>query len=71
LVAEVQVSIYDQNGALLEQGDAQLSENGIDRGTSAWVYTTQKADNQPSSSKLVARANDLPGNATETESVVS
>lgn len=40
MVAEVQVSIYDQNGALLEQGDAQLAENDID-----WVYTTQKANN--------------------------
>jgi hypothetical protein len=66
MVAEVQVSIYDQNGALVEEGEAQLAENGLD-----WVYTTQKANSQPSGSKLVARASDLPGNATVTEAVVS
>lgn len=66
MVAEVQVSIYNQNGELVEQGEAQLGDNELD-----WVYTTQKANNQLSGSKLVARASDLTGNATESEAVVS
>ena len=65
LVADVQVAIYSKSGTLLEQGTAELHDNGMD-----WVYTTQKANAQPSGSKLVVRASDLPGNTTEKEAVV-
>lgn len=35
LVTDVQVAIYNQAGNLVEQGAAELANNGID-----WVYTT-------------------------------
>ena len=65
LVADVQVAIYSQAGTLVEQGAAELADNGTD-----WVYTTQKANQQPSGSKLVVRASDLPGNTAEKEEVL-
>ena len=54
LVADVQVAIYNQAGNLVEQGAAELADNGID-----WVYTTQKANGQAKGSKLVVRASDF------------
>ena len=65
LVTDVKVTIYNRNGSLLEQGDAQLHDNGID-----WVYTTQKANGQLKGSRLVVRASDLPGNTTKKEEVL-
>ena len=61
----MQVAIYNQAGNLVEQGAAELADNGID-----WVYTTQKANGQAKGSKLVVRASDLPGNTTEKEEVL-
>lgn len=66
MVADVEVAIYSKAGALLEQGPAELDDNGID-----WVYTTQKANGQLSGSKLVVRASDLPGNTTEKETILA
>ncbi|MEM9671594.1 MAG: hypothetical protein ACFB15_14980 [Cyclobacteriaceae bacterium] len=65
MVAEVQVSIFLQNGELLEEGYAHLDDNGSD-----WVYTTQRANDQPSGSKLVVKASDLAGNEAEAEGSV-
>ena len=65
LVTDVQVAIYNRAGALLEQGPAQLHDNGLD-----WVYTAQKANGQRKGSRLVVRASDLPGNTTEKEEVL-
>lgn len=65
LVAGVEVVLYATNGNVLEQGDAELDENGVD-----WVYTTQKNNGALKGSKLVVRASDLPGNRTEREFVL-
>ena len=64
-VTEVTVAIYSRNGTLLEQGPAQLHDNGTD-----WVYTTQQANQTVKGSKLVVQARDLPGNVTEQEEVI-
>ena len=62
LVTEVSVAMYNQAGALVEEGAAQLHENGTD-----WVYTTQKQNTNVKGSKLIVRASDLPGNRVEKE----
>ncbi len=65
MVAVVEVVIYAANGNVLEQGNAELDDNGVD-----WVYTTQKNNGALKGSKLVVRASDLPGNVTEREFVL-
>ena len=65
MVAEVEVVLYSAKGAVLEQGPAELDENGLD-----WVYTTQKNNGQLKGSKLVVRARDLPGNRAEREFIL-
>ena len=60
LVAGVEVVLYAANGNVLEQGPAELDDNGVD-----WVYVTQKVNGALKGSKLVVRASDLPGNVTE------
>jgi len=66
MVTEVVVSLYDAQGGLLEEGPADLHENGID-----WVYTTQKANNSVSGTRLHISATDVPGNTTEREEVIA
>ncbi len=66
LVADVQVAIYNRAGNLLEQGPAELHDNGVD-----WTYTTQKANGQPKGTKLVVQVSDLPGNTTTKEEVLA
>ena len=65
LVTEVSVAMYNQAGALVEAGAAQLHNNGAD-----WVYTTQKQNANFKGSKLIIRASDLPGNTVEKEVVL-
>lgn len=62
LVAGVEVVVYSAKGTVLEQGPAELDDNGVN-----WVYTTQKTNDALKGSKLVVRASDLPGNVTERE----
>ena len=65
MVSEVVVSLFDAQGGLLEEGTAEMHENGID-----WVYTTQKQNASISGSKLRISASDLPGNRAEREEVI-
>ena len=65
-VTEVSVAMYNQAGALVEEGSAQQHENGVD-----WVYTTQKQNAKVKGSKLIIRASDLPGNTVEKEIVLN
>ncbi len=64
LVTEVNVAMYNQAGALVEEGPATLHDNGVD-----WVYTTQRPNANVTGSKLVVRASDLPGNTLQKEVV--
>lgn len=56
-VVSVRVEIYAANGTLLEEGDAELSTNGIE-----WAYTATQANNLLAGTKVVAIATDVPGN---------
>ena len=53
---QVQVSIYNADGSLVEQGDAVQQENAID-----WLYTAAVANEATDGDKIVVRASDKPG----------
>ena len=56
-VVSVRVEIYAANGTLLEEGNAELSANGID-----YNYTATQANNLLAGSKIRTIATDVPGN---------
>jgi hypothetical protein len=56
-VMGVKLSIYSPDGSLIEEGEAQPSEDGLD-----WIYTTRIANPQCAGSTIHATARDLPGN---------
>ncbi len=56
MVAGVTISIHDISGNLIEEGKAELMENGFD-----WHYTVQRIP-MTVGSRIVAEAVDLPGN---------
>jgi hypothetical protein len=56
-VVSVRVEIYAANGTLLEEGNAELSINGVD-----WAYKATQANNPLAGSKIKAIATDVPGN---------
>ncbi len=64
-VAQVIVSIFKDDGTMVEEGTATLAGNGLD-----WLYTAQKANATLTGSKLIIKASDLPGNASEIEQVL-
>lgn len=57
-VASVKVSILDNTGALIEEGNAML--NPIDR--NKWIYTAVQTNASVAGSTVSATAFDLPGN---------
>ena len=57
LVTQVQVTITDETGALLEEGEAQ------DLGALWWEYNTAQA--AQNNMRVTATVRDLPGHATE------
>jgi hypothetical protein len=59
-VAAVRISVYNPDGSLVEEGDAQQQANPL-----KWVYTTTATNDSLSGDKIVIRAYDLPGNTTE------
>lgn len=58
-IAEVEVSVVDAAGKILERGKAVLGRNGVD-----WYY---KAGAMPHGGKIKAVVVDLPGNETVME----
>jgi hypothetical protein len=56
-VTGVQVEIYAASGTLLEKGNAEQANNGLD-----WSYTATQANNPLTGSKIKAIATDVPGN---------
>ena len=65
MVSEVHVAVYDEKGSLLEEGLAFPDDE-----TSDWVYTVQRGGANPDGNRLVIRALDLAGNATEQEKIL-
>jgi hypothetical protein len=61
-VFQVVVAIYTAAGTLLEKGNAVMGRNSID-----WTYTATKKNTNPKGGKIVAIAEDLPGNETYSE----
>ena len=64
MVSEVHVAVYNEEGNLLEEGLAFPENDASD-----WVYTVKKGAEKPGNSRLVIRARDLAGNATEQEKI--
>lgn len=62
-VFQVIVAVYSAEGALLEKGNALMGRNGKD-----WVYTIT---GENKGSKVIATAEDLPGNQTKREIVIA
>ena len=56
-VVSVRVEIYAADGTLLEEGNAELSFNGVD-----FTYTATQVNNLVAGSKIKAIATDVPGN---------
>ena len=60
MVSQVRVIISASDGSLVEQGDARRLANGFD-----WLYTATVNNANMAGNKIVVRASDLPGNATD------
>ncbi|OIN96810.1 MAG: hypothetical protein COS37_00675 [Anaerolineae bacterium CG03_land_8_20_14_0_80_58_20] len=61
-VTQVQVSIVNADGSLLEEGNAIRQPNSID-----WVYAATAANESLDGDKIVVRASDKPGHVTKVE----
>jgi hypothetical protein len=61
-VAQVQVTILNADGSLVEQGDAVKQENEVD-----WLYTATANNDSTHGDKIVIQATDTPGNIAELE----
>ena len=64
-VVQVQLSIYNADGTLVAQGDAEQQDNQLD-----WVYTATAANESTEGDKIVVRASDKPGHIAEEEQVM-
>ena len=62
MVAGVTVGIYAPDGSLIEEGAAVKQANGLD-----WLYAAAQQNSNLHGSKIVIRANDLPGNTAVDE----
>ena len=56
-VKKLRVEIYSAGGTLLEAGNAEQNDNGID-----WTYSATQANSLLAGSKIKAIATDVPGN---------
>ena len=56
MVVKVTISIHDLSGNLIEEGEAEIMENGTD-----WNYTIQQIP-LTAGSRIIAKAFDMPGN---------
>jgi len=64
-VAQVQVSIYNADGSLEEQGEAIQQENALD-----WLYTATVENESTEGNRIVVRASNKPGHIAEAEQVM-
>jgi hypothetical protein len=61
-VEQVQVSIMNADGTLVEEGDAILAENELD-----WIYTATADNTDLEGDKIIVRVSDKPGNISSVE----
>jgi len=61
-VAEVSVTILNEDGTEVEHGMAQLAAGGLQ-----WIYTATADNNALTGDKIIIRASDMPGHITEKE----
>ena len=62
-VAEVQVSVFNSDGSLVESGAAIQQSNLID-----WIFTATSANTDINGDKVVVKVSDVPGNIAQGES---
>jgi len=65
MVQEVSVTILNADGTEVEHG---LAQSGL--GSLQWIYNATAANNSLDGDKIIIRASDLPGHATEKEHTV-
>jgi len=65
MVTEVQVEIYNSEGTLIEKGEAVQQDIITD-----WLFTATVSNRSIEGDKIVVKAFDLPGNQTQSESIV-
>jgi hypothetical protein len=61
-VKEVRLSIVNDDGTLVEEGNAVSDPSGH-----VWIYTATKANENLSGDKITVTVSDLPGNQTQEE----
>lgn len=65
MVKVVSVSIYNEDGSLVEQGNAWMQATGMD-----WVFTATAQNESLAGDRIVIQASDLPGNLTAQEQIL-
>ena len=65
-VVQVQISIINADGTILEEGNAVLQDNGLD-----WIYTATQQNDNLDGDKIIVRASDKPGNITTEEEILT
>jgi hypothetical protein len=65
MVVEVQVTINNSDGSLVESGAAVKQPNQLD-----WLYTATAQNGNVTGDKVVVRATDTPGNLSQAESTL-
>jgi hypothetical protein len=65
MVVEVQVEIYNNEGTLVEQGNAVQQDI-----VTEWLFTATVSNGSIAGDKIIVKAFDLPGNLTEKESIM-
>ncbi len=59
MVKNVDVTITNEDGTLVEEGEAIKQDNGLD-----WLFTAKVKNDSSIGDKIVVRAADIPGNIT-------
>lgn len=57
MVKNVEVTITNEDGTLVEESEAVKQANGVD-----WLFTATVKNDTPTGDKIVVRAYDIPGN---------
>lgn len=64
-VYRVTVAVYSAEGVMLEEGNALMGRNGKD-----WLYTATTGNDSLAGCRVMATAEDLPGNRTNREMIL-